>query len=76
MADLEAQRRKNRERQRRFAERQAGSGQARVTVTLPADLLAQLDTLAAALTISRNDAFVDAVRCWVRPAVPERQPEP
>lgn len=52
------------------------AGQVRVNVTLPADLLAQLDTLAAALTICRNAAFVDAVRCWVRPVVPGEKPEP
>lgn len=67
MADLEDYRRKARERQRRFAERQAEAGQARVTITLPADLLAELDRTAAALAIPRNEAIADAVRCWLRP---------
>ena len=74
MSTLEDYRRKARERQARHAERQAQAGQVRITATLPADLLARLDALAAALGITRNAALADAVACWAQPATASRPP--
>ena len=70
----EDRRRQGRERQARFAAQLAERGAARVTIAIPAALLAELDKAAAALQIGRGQAIEDAIARWVRPVVPEVAP--